>query len=62
MTALLIVSSQLSNGDMIDPSAHFTLGQQRYYGAHYQRLQAIKQTVDPSNVFHFPTSIQLLDE
>ncbi|KXN85100.1 Reticuline oxidase, partial [Leucoagaricus sp. SymC.cos] len=34
--------------------------QQRYYGAHYEKLQAIKRLVDPSNVFAFPTSIEPL--
>ncbi|KAF5354867.1 hypothetical protein D9756_005789 [Leucocoprinus leucothites] len=33
--------------------------QQRYYGPHYKQLQAIKTAVDPSNIFDFPTSIEL---
>lgn len=33
-------------------------GQQRYYGSHYERLQALKLSVDPLNIFRFPTSIQ----
>jgi len=32
--------------------------QQRYYGSHYERLKALKLSVDPLNTFHFPTSIQ----
>jgi hypothetical protein len=33
--------------------------QQLYYGTHYTRLQTLKATVDPNNVFKFPTSIEL---
>lgn len=33
-------------------------GQERYYGSHYKRLQVLKQSIDPLNTFHFPTSIQ----
>ncbi|KAG7090180.1 hypothetical protein E1B28_011787 [Marasmius oreades] len=32
--------------------------QHRYYGQHYERLQALKKSVDPANTFHFPTSIE----
>ncbi|KAF9445946.1 glucooligosaccharide oxidase [Macrolepiota fuliginosa MF-IS2] len=35
--------------------------QNRYYGTHYRKLQAIKHAVDPSDVFSFPTSIEPLD-
>ncbi|KAK1216117.1 hypothetical protein PQX77_021263 [Marasmius sp. AFHP31] len=34
--------------------------QQRYYGGHYNRLQSIKQDMDPRDVFAFPTSIEEL--
>ncbi|KAK1225789.1 hypothetical protein PQX77_011255 [Marasmius sp. AFHP31] len=34
--------------------------QQRYYGGHYNRLQSIKQDIDPRDVFAFPTSIEEL--
>jgi hypothetical protein len=41
-------------------SAHFLLiGQEAYYGKHYKRLQALKKKYDPSNLFKFPTSIEL---
>ncbi|KAE9390602.1 glucooligosaccharide oxidase [Gymnopus androsaceus JB14] len=32
--------------------------QERYYGSHYERLQALKSSVDPRDTFRFPTSIQ----
>ncbi|KIK60129.1 hypothetical protein GYMLUDRAFT_226197 [Collybiopsis luxurians FD-317 M1] len=32
--------------------------QRRYYGGHYDRLKLLKSSVDPSNRFQFPTSIQ----
>ncbi|EKM77123.1 hypothetical protein AGABI1DRAFT_115352 [Agaricus bisporus var. burnettii JB137-S8] len=32
--------------------------QQLYYGQHYPRLQRLKGSVDPGNVFQFPTSIE----
>lgn len=34
------------------------LGQRLYYGSHYDRLKVLKASVDPNNVFHFPTSIE----
>ena len=30
-----------------------------YYGANYPRLQRIKAAVDPTDMFHFPQSIEL---
>lgn len=33
--------------------------QRAYYGANYARLQRIKAAVDPTDVFHFPQSIEL---
>ncbi len=33
--------------------------QRAYYGANYPRLQRIKAAVDPTDLFHFPQSIQL---
>ncbi|KAK1219457.1 hypothetical protein PQX77_017829 [Marasmius sp. AFHP31] len=32
--------------------------QHRYYGLHYERLQALKKIVDPAYTFQFPTSIE----
>ncbi|KAL0576787.1 hypothetical protein V5O48_005195 [Marasmius crinis-equi] len=32
--------------------------QHRYYGQHYEKLQALKGIVDPDNTFQFPTSIE----
>ncbi|KAF5345995.1 hypothetical protein D9758_013863 [Tetrapyrgos nigripes] len=32
--------------------------QDRYYGSHYERLQALKRSVDPHDVFYFPESIE----
>ncbi|KIY45646.1 FAD-binding domain-containing protein [Fistulina hepatica ATCC 64428] len=32
--------------------------QKLYYGTHYHRLQQIKEKYDPSNVFHFPLSVE----
>ena len=33
-------------------------GQKRYYGAHYKRLQRLKDQYDPHDLFKFPESIQ----
>ncbi|KAF9524631.1 glucooligosaccharide oxidase [Crepidotus variabilis] len=33
--------------------------QQKYYGAHYPKLQQLKTKYDPTNTFRFPTSIEL---
>ncbi|PPQ72041.1 hypothetical protein CVT24_008082 [Panaeolus cyanescens] len=33
------------------------IGQHRYYGQHYRRLQALKSIYDPKNLFNFPLSV-----
>ncbi|KAL1700533.1 hypothetical protein EV121DRAFT_263994 [Schizophyllum commune] len=33
--------------------------QELYYDGHYQKLQQIKAQYDPTNVFHFPTSVEV---
>ncbi|CAE6437097.1 unnamed protein product [Rhizoctonia solani] len=45
----------------VDPTLSADEWKQQYYGAHYERLTKIKSAVDPSNVFRFPQSIELVE-
>jgi len=40
---------------------NLTNWQQLYYDGHYERLQSIKSSIDPYNVFRFPLSVERLD-
>ena len=36
-----------------------SIGQELFYGDHYERLTELKHTYDPENVFNFPHSVEL---
>ena len=36
-----------------------SVGQELFYGDHYERLTELKRTYDPENVFNFPHSVEL---
>lgn len=41
------------------PDINFTNWQNSYYGSNYQRLQQMKATYDPNNIFRYQQSIQI---
>ena len=50
----------LSGGAYVNyPNTGIPNWQQAYWGANYPRLQQVKRSYDPHDVFHFPQSVQL---